>query len=131
MKTGKHRKRASQFKEVIEMLKIKSASKYHIEVQHLSGELVRENAKAFQDKVIDLARQNNWHVILDLWDLEFMDSRGIAALLEVHKKIQDQDGTLELVNLNPAIKRVIDTVFKASVFNILPSLDKYFHAAAS
>lgn len=113
------------------MLKIKPVNKYHVEVQKLEGELVRENAKAFQDKVMEIALRNNWRVILDMWDVEFMDSRGIAALLEVNTKIKDHGGTLELVDLNPNIKRVIDQVLKSTVFTVLPNLDKYFHAAAT
>ena len=111
------------------MLKIIETQKGGLTIYRLEGELVRETHRAFGKRVAELAEQGGGRIILDLWDLEFMDSFGIGALLGVNQAIRRKGGVIALYRMNPNIKRVLELVVRDSVFltaNSLHALLQHF-----
>jgi anti-sigma B factor antagonist/stage II sporulation protein AA (anti-sigma F factor antagonist) len=48
------------------------------------------------------------HLILDLNDLEFMDSQGLSVLIGCHKAVSAAGGSLALVAPRPIVKRTLE-----------------------
>lgn len=48
-------------------------------------------------------------LVLDLAQLSFSDSSGIALLLRLHRAMAQVDGHLELINIQPQPKRLFET----------------------
>ena len=45
---------------------------------------------------------------IDLREVSFMDSTGLVLLLKAHRHVRDQAGRIELVNLQPAVARLLE-----------------------
>lgn len=74
----------------------------------LTGEIDHHSARGLMaelDRAIDelLPRQ----LILDLSGVSFMDSSGIAVLLRTWRRLEELDGTLEVVKAPPQCARVL------------------------
>ena len=104
------------------MLKIYKSMRAGAWIFRLEGELVRDNHRDFKNKILDISRnealKGRREVILDLWDVDFVDSLGLGALLEARAAMEAQGGSLKLTRLSPNVKRVLDIVFRDKVFEI-------------
>lgn len=75
----------------------------------LSGELdhhAARNAMRELDEKIDTYLPRD--CVLDLKNLSFMDSSGIALILKTYKRMNELDGTLSVKNIPPQPGKVID-----------------------
>lgn len=73
----------------------------------LEGELDVAETDVFLSGVGDIAGRGD--VVLDLRDLQFIDSTGVRALLLLADRLHDDD-VLILQNAGPAVRRVFDLV---------------------
>ncbi|MGB0439041.1 MAG: STAS domain-containing protein [Paracoccaceae bacterium] len=61
-------------------------------------------------------------IILDLGDVDFVDSSGLGAIVASMKQMADNQ-TLELASLNPGVAKVFNLTRMDSVFVIHPSAE--------
>jgi anti-sigma B factor antagonist len=61
-------------------------------------------------------------LVLDFSDVEFIDSRGIAAIIEYHRDCVEFGGKIALAALNPTVKPIIDIVRLETVMPIYESV---------
>lgn len=84
-----------------------------------------KEAPEFKKKVLDLLVDNSHHnskVILDLHNLQFLDSSGLGAFLSVLRTVNTQGGSLKLVNMNPSIRTIFELVSMHKIFDIHASV---------
>jgi anti-anti-sigma factor len=62
------------------------------------------------------------HVILDLSKIDFVDSSGLGALVQLVKKTQSLEGTLQIVS-NPRITQTVKLVRLEKFLSLQPSVD--------
>lgn len=79
-------------------------------------------AVRFKDKMVALKAEPQTRVILDLQDVEFLDSSGLGALVAV-MKAYGADKSLELAALNPIVEKVLRLTRMDTVFRIHSSAD--------
>jgi anti-sigma B factor antagonist len=82
----------------------------------------RDEATAFSQKIAELlphARQ----VVIELSELEIIDSAGLGELVVVHMWIRASGCALKLAGLNPRIQHLLDLTNLLSVFEVHPTLD--------
>ena len=76
----------------------------------LSGELDHHAAKGLMDSIDRCMEQNLPNrAILDLGELTFMDSSGIAVVLRAKRRMEALSGTLVVVNIPRQASRVLET----------------------
>jgi anti-sigma B factor antagonist/stage II sporulation protein AA (anti-sigma F factor antagonist) len=75
----------------------------------LRGELDLATAGDVEEAVLGPVRDGR-HVVLDLRELEFMDSSGVRVIVAAHGAAQDGDGRLTIVRAAPggAVQRVLE-----------------------
>lgn len=56
-------------------------------------------------------------LVLDMKDLHFSDSSGIAVLLRLHRSMAQVEGTMEVRNLQPQPKRLFETAGLAKLLS--------------
>ncbi|MFK7871135.1 MAG: STAS domain-containing protein [Roseobacter sp.] len=61
-------------------------------------------------------------VVLDLSEVEFIDSSGLGAIV-ASLKFMGKDRKLALAGLTPTVQRVFQLTRMDSVFNVFPTLD--------
>ena len=76
----------------------------------LSGELDHHAAKGLMDSIDRCMEQNlPSRAVLDLGELTFMDSSGIAVVLRAKRRMEALSGTLVVVNIPRQASRVLET----------------------
>ncbi len=63
-------------------------------------------------------------LFIDLSQVRYMDSSGIATLVEAMQTCLKQGARLRLVDLSPAVRDVFELARLASVFDIFPTIDE-------
>ncbi|NET56407.1 MAG: STAS domain-containing protein [Symploca sp. SIO2E6] len=62
------------------------------------------------------------HVILDLAKIDFVDSSGLGALVQLVKKAQTEKGSLQIVT-NPRVTQTVKLVRLEKFLSLQPSVD--------
>ena len=63
------------------------------------------------------------HVILDLSQIDFVDSSGLGALVQLVKKAQTLEGTLQIVS-NPRVTQTVKLVRLEKFLSLQPLVDE-------
>ena len=62
------------------------------------------------------------HIILDLSQIDFVDSSGLGALVKLGKKAEQGDGTLQVVS-NPRVTQTVKLVRLEKFLSLQPSVE--------
>jgi len=79
-------------------------------------------AVRFKDKMQELTKQTHERVILDLGQVEFLDSSGLGAVVGSMKHL-GRDRRLDLAALTPTVEKVFRITRMDRVFRIFPSTE--------
>ncbi|WP_404380199.1 STAS domain-containing protein [Caenispirillum salinarum] len=91
-------------------------------VAALSGDVDLERSPAVRRALLDALRDRR-PVIVDLSQVTYIDSSGIASLVEAYQTARKQDSTLVLAAVAPAALRVMQLARLDRVFTIRDSVD--------
>lgn len=86
----------------------REVSKNH-QVFRLTGLLDAFSEKDFREEIGRYIDQGPAHLIISLAQIEFMDSSGLGALVQLVKKAQTAGGTLQVVT-NPRVTQTVKLV---------------------
>jgi len=86
-------------------------------------------AVRFKDKMLELTEHSANRVILDLGNVEFLDSSGLGAVVGSMKQLGRQR-KLDLVALTPTVEKVFRITRMDRVFQIFPSTDAALEGVA-
>jgi anti-sigma B factor antagonist len=70
--------------------------------------------------VRDLTEKGSKKIVLNLGEVQYVDSSGIGELVKAHTTVRNQGGQLKLVNLNPRISNLLQLTRLVAVFDIAP-----------
>jgi len=62
------------------------------------------------------------NLILDLSQIDFIDSSGLGALVQVAKKVQNQSGSLQIVS-NPRVTQTVKLVRLDQFLSLQPNVE--------
>jgi anti-sigma B factor antagonist len=85
-------------------------------VLRVSGEIDVYSAPALREQVIDLAAGGAAHVLIDLGEVEFLDSTGLGVLVGSLKRLRAKGGSLGLVISRENILRIFRITGLTKVF---------------
>ena len=101
-----------------------NASTRHVDgitILDLSGRItLREGSVVLRDQIRDLLDKNEKKILLNLSDVDYIDSSGIGELVRAFTTIRDQGGELKLLHLN---KKVHDLLQITKFFTIFDAKD--------
>ena len=63
------------------------------------------------------------HVVLDLSKIDFVDSSGLGALVQIVKKAQQEGGSLQIVT-NPRVTQTVKLVRLEKFLSLQPSVEE-------
>jgi anti-sigma B factor antagonist len=85
----------------------------------VSGEVDLASAERLRDTLVSSANGPPGHdVVLRLGGLEFLDARGMAALVEAHHILAEAGGGLVIVDVPPFIRKLFEITELGSVLDI-------------
>lgn len=77
-------------------------------IVYFKGDLDMHTGPQLKERITELMDSKNLsHLVIDLQDVDFIDSTGIGVLLGRYRNISSQGGEMALVNLQPGVKRVL------------------------
>lgn len=101
-----------------------SASGNGTKIARLSGRLNAASAPEAKDRLKALIREASGNLLLDLGELSFIDSSGLAALVSAYKAAAESGGTLKLACLLPQVAQVFSLTRLDSVFETYADVEK-------
>jgi anti-sigma B factor antagonist len=92
-----------------DLLELSSSTLDGATVVHLAGEIDLSTAPFLQDELLRLTFEDGvTDLVIDLRDVEFMDSTGVGAIAASYRHLRDRDGRLALAGPTPSIAKVCD-----------------------
>ncbi len=90
-----------------------------VAVLDISGRItLGEGNVMLREIVRELADQGHRKIVLNLGEVEYVDSSGIGELVKTHTTIRNQGGQLRLINLNKRIHDLLEMTKLSAVFDI-------------
>jgi anti-sigma B factor antagonist len=87
----------------------------------LAGELDLSSVADLYAQFAELAREGVNHVAVDLSELTFMDSSGLAVLIAEQKRVESLRGELIILSPRPRIRRLFELTGLDSYLTIRPA----------
>jgi anti-sigma B factor antagonist len=88
---------------------------------HLSGRLDAQGGPTLRELWQEYNDQGVNSVLVDLHDVEFIDSIGISALVTGLKQMRAKGGDLKLIGLQPSARAIFELMMLDKVFEIYES----------
>jgi anti-sigma B factor antagonist len=89
----------------------------------VGGEIDVYTAPKLRDKITELVADGVYDIVIDMEEVEFLDSTGLGVLVGGLKKVRAHDGTLQLVCNQDRLLKIFRITGLAKVFLIHESAD--------
>lgn len=89
----------------------------------VSGEVDVASAPRLRERIVAVVAEGHRRIVLDLDDVDFLDSTGLGVLVGALKRVRTHGGELHLVCTNPRILKVFDITGLTLVFPMHDSVD--------
>lgn len=90
----------------------------------LRGRLVLgEESRGFRTTIDNLLSSGATRIVVNLEHVNYVDSAGLGALIEAHRKTKANDGRLKLSNLGPNFKHALEVARLLPIFETCPTED--------
>jgi len=86
----------------------------------VSGRLTSFESGALRDSISELLKQGHKDIILNLTDLQYLDSSGIGELARVYVSVVKQSGQMKVIGLSSKIEEVLKITHLYQVFPEFP-----------
>ncbi len=93
------------------------------QIFRLFGQLDAFSEGQFRKAVGDATTDGPNNIILDLSKIDFVDSSGLGALVQLVKKVKTNDGTLQIVT-NARVTQTVKMVRLEKFLSLQPSMDE-------
>ena len=107
-----------------------------VEVVEVSGRIeLGEGSAAIREVVRDLLARGRKKIVLDLADVDYIDSAGLGALVSAFTSVRNEGGDLKLVYLTKKVQDLLQMTKLYTVFEIFDdetaAIKSFNHTAAS
>jgi anti-sigma B factor antagonist len=101
------------------MMKIETRSVGDVRILDCSGKItLGEGTMAVRNTVRDILKNNGKKIILNLADVNYIDSSGIGELVSTYSTVANTGGQLKLLNLTKKIQELLAITKLLTVFQV-------------
>jgi anti-sigma B factor antagonist len=93
-------------------------------VVDVKGEVDLFTAPKLREHVVGLVEEDQRRIVVNLEDVDFMDSTGLGVLVGALKRLKEKDGQLALVCSQGSVLRVLTVTGLNKVFAIYDSVEE-------
>lgn len=90
-----------------------------VTVLDISGRIVIGEDSALRELIHDLLSHQHNKILLNLRDVQYIDSTGLGSLVGAFTSVRNQHGELKLLHLSGAVQNVMQVTKLYTVFDIL------------
>jgi len=87
-------------------------------VVDVGGEIDVYTAPKLRDKITELVGDGHHNLVIDMENVDFLDSTGLGVLVGGLKKVRAHDGTMELICSQDRLLKIFRITGLAQVFTI-------------
>ena len=87
-------------------------------VVSVGGEIDVYTAPKLREQIVQLVEEGRYHLVVDMEDVEFLDSTGLGVLVGGLKRVRAHDGSLRLVCTQERILKIFRITGLTKVFPI-------------
>jgi anti-sigma B factor antagonist len=89
----------------------------------LEGEVDMSTSPDVRKTMIPIFQKNPDHVIIDLSGVDYMDSSGIATLIEGYQQSQQKGVRYTLAGMRPSVEAAFDLAHLKEIFEVVSAVD--------
>jgi anti-sigma B factor antagonist len=89
-----------------------------VTIVSVGGEIDVYTAPKLRDKVTELVGEGHYNLVIDMENVEFLDSTGLGVLVGGLKKVRAHDGSMEIVCNQDRLLKIFRITGLAKVFTI-------------
>ncbi|HZZ97514.1 MAG TPA: STAS domain-containing protein [Jatrophihabitantaceae bacterium] len=94
-----------------------------VTVVAVDGDVDMSTAPQLEERLSALSSGGARNLIIDLTDVEFLDSSALGVLVGIHKQVSAAGGTIKLVCGHPRIERIFAITRLTEVIPVFESID--------
>ena len=87
----------------------------------LVGSLVASSIEEFRSQVSKLIEKKYYFVLLDMSNVDFMDSSGLGACMAIQKQVTERNGMVIFAALSEQVKKIFRITKAEQKLNIAPT----------
>jgi anti-sigma B factor antagonist len=84
----------------------------------ITGEIDVYTAPKLRDRISELVADGNFHLVVDMENVDFLDSTGLGVLVGGLKKVRAHDGSIQLICTQERLLKIFRITGLAKVFAI-------------
>lgn len=97
-----------------------------VKVLRPTGRLDVTSAPKFRRDVADIVATQPKLLVIDLQDVNFMDSSGLGALVSAIKSVRTIDGELVVCSLTEQVKMLFELTSMSKIFKTYASVEEFY-----
>ncbi|MBI1335674.1 MAG: anti-sigma factor antagonist [Phycisphaera sp.] len=94
-----------------------------VSVLNLQGDLTHESTDHLRKLVVQMMDNNTRDFVLDVNEMEFIDSAGLEAIIWLQERCGEQLGQVRLANVQDNVNTILEITRLASRFDKHPSVE--------
>jgi anti-sigma B factor antagonist len=92
-------------------------------IVQVGGEIDVYTAPKLRECLVDLVNTGKFHLVIDMEQVEFLDSTGLGVLVGGLKRVRTHEGSLQLVCTQERLLKIFSITGLTKVFPIHDSVD--------
>ena len=112
-------------------MQITERTEDNIPVVSITGDIDLESSPKLRDFLKPLSSKKTPALLLDFSGVNYIDSSGLATLIEYFQAVQGFKGKLALAALSPRVKNVFEIVRLEQIFSLHPDIPSALTALKS
>jgi anti-sigma B factor antagonist len=112
-------------------MQITERTEENIPIISITGDIDLESSPQLREFLKPKAAQKIPRLLLDFAGVSYIDSSGLATLIEYFQAVQSFGGKLALASLSPRVKNVFEIVRLEQIFSLYPDVPAALKALTS
>lgn len=95
----------------------------NVDVVRFRGRLGAADSAEVATQVVNIFEQGGGELHLEMSGLEWIDSSGLSALVNIYKRVRKQEGSMVLFNVNDRVRALLEMTRLHEIFDIQDDMD--------
>jgi anti-sigma B factor antagonist len=89
-----------------------------VQILACQGRMDAQVSGLLKESILELLDKGATELVVDLENLEFLDSSGLGALVSCLRRIKEKKGEIKLAGLRPEVRSIFDITRVSRLFDI-------------
>lgn len=105
-------------------MKVSKEKRGQVVIVTVEGQIDIDSSPKLREVFIRCISDKDKKILVDCLKLTYIDSSGLATLIELLQRLRKIEGELKICNLSEKVKSIFEVTKLDELFSIYPTLDK-------